>query len=205
MVDETIEEVSRIDDPANIMVLKDARHKRNTVLNHPHLRTIERKLIRGERVEDVAKEFGLSRAALYRYKKNYLAAKIARAMMFEKKQEIISGDTLVVDLVTLREKVHQAIKEIDIGIAKAKEEGRGLDVNKNYLRLATFRELARVIQIQIDIAAEIRERQKLNILEQNKDWEDHKKILIQVFRKYPEAKQEYIRLAQSSGAVRDIR
>ena len=199
MVDETTKEIEKLkeDNPNNILIVKDKRHQLKTVLNHPAVKEIEHKLIQGQRVEDVAKEYGISRAALYRYKSKYLAIKIARALMAEKKAEIISGEALTYDLITLRDKIHEALKDLE----KAKEEGVGY----SYLKLATFRELARVIQIQIDIAAEIRERQKLNILEANKDWDDHKKILIQVFKKYPEAKQEYIRIAQSSGAITDIR
>lgn len=204
MVDKTIKDLQKLkdDDPNNILILKDRRHIKNTVLNHPDIKEIEHRLIQGERVEDVAKEYGLSKAALYRYKSKYLALKIARVLMSEKKAEIISGEALTFDLITLRDKIHNALEEIEKVKAEAKSKG---DKSYSYLRLATFRELARVIQIQIDIAAEIRERQKLNILEANKDWDDHKKILIQVFRQYPEAKQEYIKLAQSIGAVTDIR
>lgn len=198
MVDKSVEELKKLkdDDPNNILMVRDQRHLKNSVLNHPAVKEIEHKLIKGGRVEDVAKEYELSRAALYRYKKKYLAIKIARALMAEKKAEIVSGEALTYDLIILRDKIHEALEALE----KSKD-----DKSYSYLKLATFRELARVIQIQIDIASEIRERQKLNILEANQDWTDHKRILIQVFKKYPEAKQEYIHRAQSVAAVTDFR
>lgn len=199
MVEKSLEQEIR--DVDNILVMQDKRHKGNTVMTHPEVKQIEHELVQGGRVEDIAKKYGVSRAALYRYRKKYLGVKIARALMAEKKAEIVSGEALTFDLITLRDKIHEALDLLEK--SKPKENGKGF--SKEYLRLATFRELARVIQIQIDIASEIRERQKLNILEANKDWEDHKKILIQVFRKYPEAQQEYVRLAQSTGAITDIR
>ena len=50
-----------------------------TVCDHPHLRAIDRALVMGKSVRDVATEYQLSRSAVGRHRKDHLAKKLQRA------------------------------------------------------------------------------------------------------------------------------
>jgi predicted DNA-binding protein YlxM (UPF0122 family) len=151
-----------------------------TVCEHEKVEEINRLLLEGVSLRDIAGQYSISKTALHRHKK-HIPATLAKA---QEAQEVARADNLLDQVTELRDK---ALSILD----KAEQAG---DLRT---ALQGVREAKGCLELLAKLQGELQERTTINVLI-NPQWLSLRTVILQTLEPYPEAR---LRLAE---ALREV-
>jgi hypothetical protein len=144
-----------------------------TICTHKDIEKINKQLISGVTLRDIANQFGTSKSSLERHKAGHLPKTIAKA---QEVQEIAQADSLLDQLTNLREKA------LDI-LQKAEDSG---DLKT---ALMGIREARGCLELLAKIEGQLNDRPQINIY-LTEQWRQVGIVLLRALQEYPEARQK---------------
>ena len=142
-----------------------------TVCEHEKVEEINRLLLEGVSLRNIAKQYSVSAASLHRHKDGHLPAKLVKA---QEAREIAKADTLLDQVAGLRDK---ALSILD----KAEQAG---DLRT---ALQGVREAKGCLELLAKLQGELQEQTTVNILI-NPQWITLRTAILQALEPYPEAR-----------------
>ena len=147
--------------------------RRCTVCDHPEREAIDKALVSGGSIRDIAGHYnGISKSSLARHKDAHLPATLAQA---EAAREVAQGDNLLAQVDDLRRQA-QVIKD------KAEKAG---DLRT---ALQGIRELVRIVELLAKLRGELDDRPQVNLL-LAPQWVQTRTVLLNALAPYPDARQ----------------
>jgi hypothetical protein len=159
----------------------DEMPRKCTVCEHEKVEEINRLLLEGVSLRNIAKQYFVSVASLHRHKKDHLPAKLVKA---QEAREIAKADSLLDQVTELRDK---ALSILD----KAEQAG---DLRT---ALQGVREAKGCLELLARLQGELQEQATVNVLI-NPQWLSLRTVILQTLEPYPEAR---LRLAE---ALREV-
>jgi hypothetical protein len=147
-----------------------------TVCEHEKVEEINRLLLKGVSLRNIAKQYSVSAASLHRHKDGHLPAKLVKA---QEAREIAKADTLLDQVAGLRDK---ALSILD----KAEQAG---DLRT---ALQGVREAKGCLELLARLQGELQEQATVNILI-NPQWLSLRTVILEALDRYPEARQAVAR------------
>ena len=147
-----------------------------TVCEHEKVEEINRLLLEGVSLRDLAGRYSVSKTALHRHKDGHLPAKLVKA---QEAREIAKADTLLDQVAGLRDKALSIL-------AKAEQAG---DLRT---ALQGVREAKGCLELLARLQGELQEQATVNILI-NPQWLSLRTVILEVLDRYPEARQAVAR------------
>jgi hypothetical protein len=147
-----------------------------TVCEHEKVEEINRLLLKGVSLRNIAKQYFVSAASLHRHKKGHLPAKLVKA---QEAREIAKADSLLDQVTELRNKALSIL-------AKAEQAG---DLRT---ALQGVREAKGCLELLARLQGELQEQATVNILI-NPQWITLRTVILEVLDRYPEARQAVAR------------
>ena len=147
-----------------------------TVCEHEKVEEINRLLLEGVSLRNIAKQYFVSAASLHRHKDGHLPAKLVKA---QEAREIAKADTLLDQVAGLRDKALSIL-------AKAEQAG---DLRT---ALQGVREAKGCLELLARLQGELQERTTVNILV-NPQWITLRTVILKALDGYPEARQAVAR------------
>ena len=147
-----------------------------TVCEHEKVEEINRLLLKGVSLRNIAKQYSVSAASLHRHKDGHLPAKLVKA---QEAREIAKADTLLDQVAGLRDKALSIL-------AKAEQAG---DLRT---ALQGVREAKGCLELLARLQGELQEQATVNILI-NPQWITLRTVILEVLDRYPEARQAVAR------------
>ena len=147
-----------------------------TVCEHEKVEEINRLLLEGVSLRDIAGQYSISKTALHRHKKDHLPAKLVKA---QEAREIAKADSLLDQVTELRDK---ALSILD----KAEQAG---DLRT---ALQGVREAKGCLELLARLQGELQEQATVNILI-NPQWLSLRTVILEALDRYPEARQAVAR------------
>jgi lambda repressor-like predicted transcriptional regulator len=147
-----------------------------TVCEHEKVEEINRLLLKGVSLRNIAKQYSVSAASLHRHKESHLPAKLVKA---QEAREIAKADTLLDQVAGLRDK---ALSILD----KAEQAG---DLRT---ALQGVREAKGCLELLARLQGELQEQATVNILI-NPQWLSLRTVILEALDRYPEARQAVAR------------
>ena len=142
-----------------------------TVCEHEKVEEINRLLLEGVSLRDIAGRYSVSKTALHRHKESHLPAKLVKA---QEAREIAKADSLLDQVTELRDK---ALSILD----KAEQAG---DLRT---ALQGVREAKGCLELLAKLQGELQERTTVNVLV-NPQWITLRTVILQALEPYPEAR-----------------
>ena len=142
-----------------------------TVCEHEKVEEINRLLLEGVSLRNIAKQYFVSAASLHRHKEGHLPAKLVKA---QEAREIAKADSLLDQVIELRDK---ALSILD----KAEQAG---DLRT---ALQGVREAKGCLELLAKLQGELQERTTVNVLV-NPQWITLRTVILQALEPYPEAR-----------------
>ena len=152
-----------------------------TVCEHEKVEEINRLLLEGVSLRDLAGRYSVSKTALHRHKESHLPAELTKA---REAREIAKADSLLDQVTELRDK---ALSILD----KAEQAG---DLRT---ALQGVREAKGCLELLARLQGELQEQATVNVLI-NPQWLSLRTVILQTLEPYPEAR---LRLAE---ALREV-
>ena len=146
-----------------------------TVCEHEKVEEINRLLLEGVSLRDIAGRYSVSKTALHRHKKGHLPAKLVKA---QEAREIAKADSLLDQVTELRDK---ALSILD----KAEQAG---DLRT---ALQGVREAKGCLELLAKLQGELQERPTVNVLV-NPQWITLRTVILEALDPYPEARQAVV-------------
>ncbi len=146
--------------------------RRCTVCEHEKVEEINRLLLEGVSLRDLAGRYSVSKTALHRHKESHLPAELTKA---REAREIAKADSLLDQVTELRDK---ALSILD----KAEQAG---DLRT---ALQGVREAKGCLELLARLQGELQEQATVNILI-NPQWLSLRTVILEVLDRYPEARQ----------------
>ena len=143
-----------------------------SVCAHQKLAEIDRALVGGVSLRDIAGQYRVSKSSLERHKANHLPATLIQA---QAAQEAANADDLLGQIEDLRRQA-QAIKD------------QAMKTNDLRTALQGIRELVRIVELLAKLRGELDERAQINIL-LLPEWVQVRTRLLYALTPYPEARQ----------------
>jgi lambda repressor-like predicted transcriptional regulator len=147
-----------------------------TVCEHEKVEEINRLLLKGVSLRNIAKQYSVSAASLHRHKDGHLPAKLVKA---QEAREIAKADTLLDQVAGLRDK---ALSILD----KAEQAG---DLRT---ALQGVREAKGCLELLARLQGELQEQATVNILI-NPQWLSLRTVILEALDRYPEDRQAVAR------------
>jgi len=154
----------------------DEMPRKCTVCEHEKVEEINRLLLEGVSLRNIAKQYFVSAASLHRHKKDHLPAKLVKA---QEAREIAKADSLLDQVTELRDK---ALSILD----KAEQAG---DLRT---ALQGVREAKGCLELLARLQGELQEQATVNILI-NPQWLSLRTVILEALDRYPEARQAVAR------------
>ncbi len=155
--------------------------RRCSICGHEKIEEINRLLLEGVPLRNIAKQYSVSAASLHRHKGGHLPAKLVKA---QEAREIAKADSLLAQVTELRDK---ALSILD----KAEQAG---DLRT---ALQGVREAKGCLELLARLQGELQEQATVNVLI-NPQWLSLRTVILQTLEPYPEAR---LRLAE---ALREV-
>ena len=152
-----------------------------TVCEHEKVEEINRLLLEGVSLRDIAGQYSISKTALHRHKKDHLPAKLVKA---REAREIAKADSLLDQVTELRDKALSIL-------TKAEKAG---DLRT---ALQGIKEARGCLELLARLQGELQEQATVNILI-NPQWLSLRTVILEALDRYPEAR---LRLAE---ALREV-
>jgi len=159
----------------------DEMPRKCTICEHPQVDEINKALLKGVSLRNIAKQYFVSAASLHRHKEGHLPAKLVKA---REAREIAKADSLLDQVTELRDK---ALSILD----KAEQAG---DLRT---ALQGVREAKGCLELLARLQGELQEQATVNVLI-NPQWLSLRTVILQTLEPYPEAR---LRLAE---ALREV-
>ena len=150
--------------------------RRCTVCEHEKVEEINKALLEGVSLRDLAGRYSVSKTALHRHKESHLPAKLVKA---QEAREIAKADTLLDQVAGLRDKALSIL-------AKAEQAG---DLRT---ALQGVREAKGCLEPLARLQGELQERTTVNVLV-NPQWITLRTVILKALDGYPEARQAVAR------------
>ncbi len=147
-----------------------------TICEHEKVEEINRLLLKGVSLRNIAKQYSVSAASLHRHKKGHLPAKLVKA---QEAREIAKADSLLDQVTELRNKALSIL-------AKAEQAG---DLRT---ALQGVREAKGCLELLARLQGELQERTTVNVLV-NPQWLTLRAVILKALDRYPEARQAVAR------------
>ncbi len=147
-----------------------------TVCEHEKVEEINRLLLKGVPLRDLAGRYSVSKTALHRHKKSHLPAELTKA---REAQDVTKADSLLDQVTELRDK---ALSILD----KAEQAG---DLRT---ALQGVREAKGCLELLARLQGELQERTTVNVLV-NPQWLTLRAVILKALDRYPEARQAVAR------------
>jgi len=147
-----------------------------TICEHEKVEEINRLLLKGVSLRNIAKQYSVSAASLHRHKDGHLPAKLVKA---QEAQEVTKADSLLDQVIELRDK---ALSILD----KAEQAG---DLRT---ALQGVREAKGCLELLARLQGELQEQATVNILI-NPQWLSLRTVILEALDRYPEARQAVAR------------
>jgi hypothetical protein len=147
-----------------------------TVCEHEKVEEINRLLLEGVSLRDLAGRYSVSKTALHRHKESHLPAELTKA---QEAREIAKADSLLDQVAELRDK---ALSILD----KAEQAG---DLRT---ALQGVREAKGCLELLARLQGELQEQATVNILI-NPQWLSLRTVILEALEPYPEARQAVAR------------
>lgn len=147
-----------------------------TICEHPQVEEINKALLDGNALRNIAKQYSVSATSLYRHKQ-HIPTTLAKA---QEAQEVAKADTLLDQVIELRDKA------LDI-LTKAEQAG---DLKT---ALQGIKEARGCLELLAKLQGELQEGTTINILV-NPQWIELRTLILKALEPYPEAR---LRLAQA--------
>ena len=141
-----------------------------TVCRHASRAAIDMALVAGESYRDIAKQFGVSAAAVFRHKDSHLPAHVVQAAADEASKQAID--------------VIQQLKAINAASLQVLQEARS--AKDGMLALSAVDRIQKQIALQARLLAEINEKPVVNII-LTEEWQQVRTALLRALRPYPDA------------------
>ena len=147
-----------------------------TVCEHEKVEEINKALLEGVSLRDLAGRYSVSKTALHRHKESHLPAKLVKA---REAQEVTKADSLLDQVIELRDKALSIL-------AKAERAGE--------LRTALqgVREAKGCLELLARLQGELQEQTTVNVLI-NPQWLSLRTVILEALDRYPEARQAVAR------------
>ena len=147
-----------------------------TVCRHHDLEKINKALIAGDSIRDIARQFGINSSSADRHKKSHLPTLLVKA-------EEARRETCAEDLFT---EIRRLQSKAEFIASRAEQEG-------DYrTALAGIRELVRIVELMAKLRGELQEQASINIV-LNPQWINIRTNILRSLEPYPEAR---IKLAE---------
>ena len=142
-----------------------------TICAHPHVAEIDRALLSGEPLRNIAKRFAISVSALHRHRHAHLPA-----LLVETKQA--EDAARAIDIVEQLRAINEVCRRI-------------LDEAHNpRLALQAVDRIARQIELQAKLLGELQQRQvTMNVLIASPEWIRTRQAIVRALQPFPEAAQ----------------
>jgi hypothetical protein len=141
-----------------------------SICEHPQVAEINAALVRGKSFRNIAKQFSVSVAALFRHRQ-HLPSDLVKA---QEAQEVARADSLLEQVAKLRDKALSIL-------AKAEQAG---DLRT---ALQGVREAKGCLELLAKLQGELQERATVNVLV-NPQWLTLRTVILQALEPYPEAR-----------------
>ncbi len=142
-----------------------------TVCEHEKVEEINRLLLKGVPLRDLAGRYSVSKTALHRHKKSHLPAELTKA---REAQDVTKADSLLDQVIELRNKALSIL-------AKAEQAG---DLRT---ALQGVREAKGCLELLARLQGELQERTTVNVLV-NPQWITLRTVILKALDGYPEAR-----------------
>ena len=147
-----------------------------SICEHEKVEEINKALLEGVSLRDLAGRYSISKTALHRHKDGHLPAKLVKA---QEAREIAKADTLLDQVAGLRDKALSIL-------AKAEQAG---DLRT---ALQGVREAKGCLELLARLQGELQEQATVNILI-NPQWLSLRTVILEALDRYPEARQAVAR------------
>jgi transposase-like protein len=146
-----------------------------TVCEHEKVEEINKALLEGVSLRDLAGRYSVSKTALHRHKESHLPAELTKA---REAQEVTKADSLLDQVIELRDKALSIL-------AKAERAGE--------LRTALqgVREAKGCLELLARLQGELQERTTVNVLV-NPQWITLRTVILRTLEPYPEARLKLV-------------
>jgi len=141
-----------------------------TICEHPQVDEINKLLLEGVSLRDIARQYSVSRAALHRHK-DHIPADLAKA---REAKEVAQADNLLDQLKDLQRRT--------LAILQAAEQD-----NDHGMALKAIKEARGNLELLAKLLGELQERQVINILVAP-EWVSLRAVILTALEPYPEAK-----------------
>ena len=142
-----------------------------TVCEHEKVEEINRLLLKGVSLRNIAKQYSVSAASLHRHKEGHLPAKLVKA---REAQEVTKADSLLDQVIELRDKALSIL-------AKAEQAG---DLRT---ALQGVREAKGCLELLAKLQGELAQEGTVNITI-SPQWLSLRTVILQALEPYPEAR-----------------
>jgi hypothetical protein len=154
-----------------------------TVCTHPQRAAIDHALLTDTALRDIARQFRVSKDALFRHRSEHISARLAKA---KEAEEASQADSLLGRLLGLSKETVAILKE-----------ARTDETKDNELALKAIARAEKQIELQAKLLGELQEGQTVNILV-NPEWHHVRSIIIDALAPYPAAR---LAVAEALGRV----
>lgn len=152
------------------------------VCSHAEVATINKALVDGGSIRDIARRFGLSKDTVYRHKKNCLPSTLVMARDIE---QIANADELLKHIHELQQKTLTIL-----------DRNTGRD---DRIALTAIREARSNIELIGRLLGELDTSPKVGILIANPEWIAVRTTIIDALQPYTDAKQAVINALRNNG------
>jgi len=150
----------------------DEMPRKCTICEHEKVEEINKALIGGVSLSEIVSIYsGITKASLFRHKKNHLPAELVKA---QEAREVTNADNLLAQVTELRDKALSIL-------AKAEQTG---DLRT---ALQGIREAKGCLELLAKLQGELQERSTVNIL-LNPQWVTLRTVILRTLESYPEAR-----------------
>lgn len=152
------------------------------VCSHAEVATINKALVDGGSIRDIARRFGLSKDTVYRHKKNCLPSTLVKAREVE---QVANADELLKQIQDLQKKTLMIL-----------DKNTGKD---DRVALTAIREARSNLDLIGRLLGELDTSPKVGILIANPEWVAVRTVIIDALQPFTDAKQAVINALQNNG------
>ncbi len=154
-----------------------------TICQHPHREPIDRALVVGTALSEVAAKYRVSDDAVSRHRTNHLPARLVLA---EKAAEVAEADNLLASVRGLQERT--------LAILEAAERER-----EHRTALSAIREARSNLELLAKLLGELDDRPQVNVLV-SPQWLELRTTIVAALDHHPQARESVLRAVEGSGS-----
>lgn len=156
--------------------------RRCTVCDHPDRQEVEKLLVRGEPLRNVAERFSLSTTAVYRHKDNHLPAKLVKARDAE---TVAEADRLMGDVVEHADDVLSEVRHLHRRANAILDRAEAAENDATSLK--AIREARLTLELLARLLGELKDGPTVNV-HIAPQWIELRTTILHVLEPYPEAR-----------------